>query len=82
MKIYFADVPNQCQASRGGPGFIAVIKARHDPTQVGTATHAGQSTQDNQPRYTLYVHNQRLPGKWTLVGDEFKPLDESPVAMG
>jgi len=82
MRTYYADVPSQSQASRGGPGFIAVIKARHDHTQVGTATHAGQSTQDNQPRYTLYAHDKRLPGKWALVGDEFKPLDESPSAEG
>jgi hypothetical protein len=81
MKTYYADVPTQDKDFRAGPGFIPVIEARHDRTQVGTATNAGQSTQDNRPRYTLYVHDRYLPGKWTLVGDEFKPLDESAEAM-
>jgi hypothetical protein len=77
MKTYYADVPGKDSDSRGGTGFIPVVEARNDRRRIGTATHAGQSTGDNRPRYTLYVHNQRLPGKWMLVGDEFRPLDES-----
>jgi hypothetical protein len=61
---------------------LAVIEARDNREQVGTATDAGRSTQDNRPRSTLYVHDRYLPGKWTLVGDEFQPLDEPPVVVG
>ena len=75
MKTYYAEVPSQDRDSKTIPGFIKVVEARNDRKQVvGTATHAGQSTGDNRPRYTLYVHERCLPGKWVLVGDEFQPL--------
>jgi hypothetical protein len=74
MKTYYAEVPGQDPDSKASPGFIKVIEARNDRKQVGTATHAGQSTGDNRPRYTLYVHDRRLPGQWALIGDEFRPL--------
>jgi hypothetical protein len=74
MKTYYAEVSSQDRGFKTIPGFIKVIESPNNRKQVGTATHAGQSTQDNRPRYTLYVHERCLPGKWILVGDEFQPL--------
>lgn len=72
---YFTNVGPESGALKyhAAPGAIDVLKSRGGGTRVGTALSVGHDASD-VTYWRLTVHGAELPGLFTVVDREFRPV--------